>query len=102
MLVLLLGAIMKMIICMFLLLSFAHAGRDDQAIRIERDINIMISQLQLLLDKDPEQLLLPMKTAERMEFEEDILKMKVKLEFISRKFASEGRFPTGKKVKSKK
>jgi hypothetical protein len=93
---------MKVFICFFLLLSFAHAGRDDQALRIERDISVMISQLQLLLDKDPEQLLLPLKSADRDKFEEEILQMKIQLEKVSRKFADQGRFPTGKKVESKK
>lgn len=93
---------MKILICFFLLLNFAHAGRDDQAMRIERDIHIMISQLQLILDKDPEQLLLPMKSADRDKFEQDILQMKIQLEKVSRQFADQGRFPTGKKDKVKK
>ncbi len=82
--------------------QFSFAGRDDQAMRIERDISIMISQLQLLLDKDPEQLLLPLKSKDRDTFEEDILKLKVDLEKISRRFADQGRFPTGKKERVKK
>lgn len=92
---------MKIFIALLLFSQISFAGRDDQAIRIERDINVMISQLQLLLDKDPEQLLQPMKSKDRDQFEEDILKLKVELEKVSRRFADQGRIPNGKKEKAK-
>lgn len=93
---------MKIFIALLLFSQISFAGRDDQALRIEKDINVMISQLQLLLDKDPEQLLLPLRSNERDQFEEDILKLKVELEKISRRFADQGRIPSGKKAKAKK
>jgi hypothetical protein len=93
---------MKIFIALLLFSQISFAGRDDQAQRIERDITVMISQLQLLLDKDPEQLLLPMLRKDRNQFEEDILKLKIDLEKVSRRFADQGRFPNGKVEKAKK
>ncbi len=75
----------------FLLISGLVLARDDQAVRIERDLSIMVSQLKLLMDKKTDVLLESMKASEKNKFEKDVLILKSEVEKLSRQFATKGR-----------
>lgn len=83
--------LLKLFLILALLTTSAFAARDEQAVRIERDLSVMVSQLKLLLEKKTDVLLETLDKSERNKFEKDVLTIKNEIENLSRQFATKGR-----------
>lgn len=92
---------MGILIWSLALLSYNIQAQDDASRRIERDLNITVSQLQLLIDKDVASLMQDLSKPEQAQFEADVFEIKQATAKLSRQFATSGRLPSGNKAAGK-